>query len=40
MLELDILTPQKKIAIEFDGMYWHSEEKQAVELPSKQDKSL
>ena len=25
-LELDILIPQKKIAIEFDGMYWHSEE--------------
>ena len=26
MLELDIPTSQKKIAIEFDGIYWHSEE--------------
>ena len=26
MLEIDIPTSQKKIAIEFDGMYWHSEE--------------
>lgn len=25
-LELDIYIPDKKIAIEFDGLYWHSEE--------------
>lgn len=25
-LEIDILIPEKKIAIEFDGIYWHSDE--------------
>lgn len=25
-LELDIYLPEKKVAIEFDGLYWHSEE--------------
>ena len=26
-LEIDIYIPEKKVAIEFDGLYWHSEEK-------------
>lgn len=25
-LELDVYLPQKKVAIEFDGLYWHSEQ--------------
>jgi hypothetical protein len=25
-LELDVYIPEKKLAIEFDGLYWHSEE--------------
>lgn len=24
--ELDIVIPEKKIAIEFDGLYWHSDD--------------
>lgn len=31
-LELDIYIPEKKIAIEFDGLYWHSEEKGKTHL--------
>jgi len=32
--EVDILIPEIKLAIEFNGLYWHSLENKPIRLPS------
>ena len=32
--EIDIVIPKKKVAIEYDGLYWHSEDENSVRGPS------